>query len=84
MNKLYAVAISQNGQDIDLQIIETDSKVEALWQHDAVDLDDRGVKGSLFELIHEMHDEVPSVKYKDLRNFLAEHNILVTVTKICD
>lgn len=85
MSKLYAVAISQADQAIDLQIVEADNKVEAIWEHDAVDTKEYNVEGSLIELLNAVNsDRSRDAKYKEVRSFLAEHNILVTVTKICD
>ena len=84
MNKLYAVAVSQQDQGIELQIVEAGNKIEAIWGHDAVTPDEVDDEMSLISLMNEVDQANIDVKYKDVRSFLAERNILVTVTKICD
>lgn len=82
MSKLYAVAISQQDQAIDLQIVEAENKVEALWEHDAVDTDHSQDEDSLIRQLERADDGVQG--YKGIRDELAHNGVLVAVTKICD
>ena len=82
MSKLYAVAISQYDQAIELQILEAKNKIDALWEHDAVDPDYASDQNSLISQLVRADDGCQG--YKGIRNELAELGVLVAVTKICD